>query len=145
MSTPSLSLWKLNEGAVREALDLLCKTRIHPAFAGYLCLKHTSCASQSVSDLKPNFRGFFDTFLAVPGGPLKKPYVLPFLSQAQGMGDIWFNQNVAGSYAPSSIRSQSPLRKVCAFSGNGRKAAFNLIANHSEGAETYMLFGGSIH
>ncbi len=60
------------------------------------------------------------------------------------MGDIWFNQNVAGSYAPSSIRSQSPLRKVCAFSGNGRKAAFNLIANHSEGAETYMLFGGSI-
>lgn len=144
MSSPSPNLWQLNESAVREALDLLCKTKIHPAFAGYLCLKHTSRAAGAVSQLRPNFRAFFDTFLAVPGGPPKKPFILPFVSQGQGKGDIWFNQNVAGSYAPSSIRAQSPMRQVCAFSGTGRSAQFNLIANHADGAKTHMLFSKSI-
>ncbi|WP_187293235.1 hypothetical protein [Burkholderia cepacia] len=123
---------------------MLCKTRIHPAYAGYLCLKRTSRAAGAVSGLRPNFRDFFDTFLAVPGGPIKKPYVLPFVAQGQGKADIWFNQNVAGSYAPSSIRSQSPMRQVCAFSGSRGDAEFSLIANHSDGAKTYMLFGGLV-
>ncbi|WP_124595715.1 hypothetical protein [Burkholderia stagnalis] len=94
--------------------------------------------------MRPNFRAFFDTFLAVPGGPIKKPYVLPFVPQGQGKDDIWFNQNVAGSYAPSSIRTQSPMRQVCAFSGSRGDSEFSLIANHSEGAKTYMLFGGLV-
>ncbi|WP_175887654.1 hypothetical protein [Burkholderia contaminans] len=123
---------------------MLCKTRIHPAFAAYLCLKLASRSAGAVSGLRPNFRNFFDTFLAVPGGPPKKPYVMPFAEQGQSISNIWFNSNVAGSYAPSSIRPQSPMRKVSAFSGNGRKVEFNLIANHSDGAKTYMLFGGNV-
>ncbi|MBR8078570.1 hypothetical protein [Burkholderia cenocepacia] len=144
MSSPSHNLWQLNESAVRASLDLLCKTRIHPAFAGYLCLKHASRSAGAVSGLRPNFRSFFDTFLAVPGGPPKKPYVMPFAEQGQGIGTLWFNSNVAGSYAPSSIRAQSPMRQVSVFSGERRSVQFSLIANHSDGAKTYMLFGGTV-
>jgi len=144
MSSPSHNLWQLNESAVRAALDLLCKTRIHPAFAGYLCLKRASRSAGAVSKLRPNFRNFFDTFLAVPGGPIKKPYVMPFAEQGQSLANIWFNSNVAGSYAPSSIREQSPMRQVSAFSGERRDVEFSLIANHSDGAKTYMLFGGNV-
>ncbi|WP_155633318.1 hypothetical protein [Burkholderia stagnalis] len=33
---------------------------------------------------------------------------------------------------------------MSAFSGERRSVQFNLIANHSDGAKTYMLFGGSV-
>lgn len=97
----------------------------------------------ATNDLRPNFRDFFDTFLKVPGGPVKKPYVLPFVAQGTGSTNIWFNENVAGSYAPSSIRSQSPMRQVCTFSGNRNETVFQLVNGHSGEAKRTMLFGGS--
>lgn len=69
---------------------------------------------------------------------------MPFGEQGQSLATVWFNSNVAGSYAPSSIRSQSPMRQVSAFSGERRSVEFSLIANHSDGAKTYMLFGGTV-
>lgn len=134
----------LSVEAVQIALASLCKNRIHPSFAGYLCLKESARASGEHVSLKPSFKGFFEGYLAVSDGTAKKPYLLPFSDSETREEPTWFNSNVAGSYAPSSIRAQSPLRKVCTFSNGGRVAEFQLVPQHWEHAKTGMLFGEKI-
>lgn len=134
----------LSVEAVQIALASLCKNRIHPSFAGYLCLKESARASGEHVSLKPGFKGFFEGYLAVSDGTAKKPYLLPFSDSEAREEPTWFNSNVAGSYAPSSIRAQSPLRKVCTFSNAGRVAEFQLVPQHWEHAKAGMLFGERI-
>jgi hypothetical protein len=97
---------------VAQSLALLRKQRIHPNFAGYLCLKRASAQSGVEIKVRAKFKEFFDTFLSVPDAPSSKPYVMPFCDTAPSEANKWFNRNVAGSYAPSSIRGGSPFARV---------------------------------
>ncbi len=130
---------------VAECLALLRKERIHPNFAGYLCLKRASSNNGIELNLRSNFKEFFDSFLRVPDAPSSKPYAMPFCDTAPSEANKWFNSNVAGSYAPSSIRAGSPFdRVVKAETGQGKKPFYSLNDNHWELAYAHLGFGKKI-
>jgi hypothetical protein len=133
-----MGTWMVGIDRVRECLRRLLAQRIHPNFAGYLCLKRTSHALGRLDDLSPDFQDFFNTFLAVPGGPF--PYYRPFWHQhsAEPMR-AWVNQNVAGSYAPSSLRPTG-LLQVADIVGAGTAARYSLKANHPDLALQHLLY-----
>lgn len=126
--------------AVADSLEILRQTRIHETFAGYLAVTRTAAIS-SGPDLHPGFRDFFETFLKVPGGPPRKPYLLPFASEPRALTNRWFNQNVAGSYAPSSLRPVSPFLKVVEIEGAGSEALYRLRDEHWIRAKTHLTYG----
>ncbi|HEY5176268.1 MAG TPA: hypothetical protein VII95_11960 [Terriglobales bacterium] len=66
---------------------------------------------------------------------------MPF---SESRGDNWtpfFNRNVAGSYAPSSLRGVSPFLQVVTIGGSRRRATYSLVRDHATKASQYLLFG----
>ena len=130
----------INPQAVRLSLSRLIATKVHPNFAGFLCITREACKKNSTTSLKPNFKSFFDQFFKTDGAPDDKPYVMPF---AESRGADWspfFNRNVAGSYAPSSLRPVSPLRQVVEVSGSRGEATYSLVTSYADKARSYLLF-----
>lgn len=135
-------LYMVREKIVAECLVQLRDQRVHNNFAGYLCIKRTSARDQSIVDLRVNFKEFFDTYLEMPGAPSsQKPYLQPFVPSEPNPDNAWFNRNVAGSYAPSSIRSGQPFSQVVSVNGRSRDARYSLKERHWELALTHLLFG----
>ena len=116
----------------------LAKCRIHPHFAGYLCVRHAAQREAHRADLRPNFRTFFDQFFSVaPRGD--KPYVLPFSERGSDDREHYFNRNVAGSYAQSSLRGVAPLLKVVDVKGKANSTTYSLRENDAELAFEHLL------
>ncbi|WP_186203794.1 hypothetical protein [Burkholderia gladioli] len=129
---------------MKLALTSLWKTKVHQAFAGYLCVKFYARSSDTTS-VKVDFKGFFDRFLRVPDGTERRPYIMPFnKSENKSPDEIWFNSNPAGSYAGSSVRPQSPIRAVYNWTGSGRNTLFSLLPNHASNARKDMLFNRAL-
>lgn len=126
---------------VAECLAVLRRHQVHQNFAGYLCVVSTAAQEKSTKNLSPNFKEFFDTFLRVPDGHFNKPYIQPFNDSDTLETNIWFNRNVAGSYAPSSLRIESPFRQVVEIEGRGREAKYSLREGHADLALEHLLFG----
>lgn len=122
---------------VRKSIEILRRSKIHELFPGYLCAKLESVKQNRTSSLKPNFKSFFDLYLKPGGESRERPYLRPFSRTGAENSDIWMNQNVAGSYAPSSIRGDSPLRHVIEVSSDRK---YSLKNNHAELAFTHLAF-----
>lgn len=120
--------------AVREAVENLRKRKLHPNLAGYLCIKRDLRAFPSENSVKARFKAFFDEFLAVPDGP--GPYLVPFKETASLESSPWFNNNVAGSYAPSSLRDGGAFLKVCSVDRNTK--SFSLREDHANLALNHL-------
>jgi len=73
-------------------------------------------------------------FLRVPGGPPGKPNFRPFWNQTRDAGQDWLNANLAGSYAPSSLRSLP--RRVVDIGDGG----FSLKEDHWQLARQHLLY-----
>lgn len=124
---------------VAEAIETLLGRRVHPNFPGYLCLKREAVRSGRTSGLTPSFLSFHDLFLRVEGGP--QPYCRPFWDESDASrGRMWYQGNVAGSYAPSSWRRIPALMSVATIT-DGRYA---LKEGHWELARRNLLFGSSL-
>jgi hypothetical protein len=95
-----------------------------------------------LDNLRPDFKGFFDSFFAIGGSPAKWPYYVPFGSAGKPE-EKFFNRNVAGSYAPSSIRPVNPLRKLASLEATPKGHLFSLVPQHAEVAQQ-MLHGAII-
>ena len=135
----------LRADIVIQCLAELRQQRIHRNFAGYLCVKRTAARDGRTDNLRPSFREFFDTFLKVPGGPVKKPYVLPFSeSETSSNTGLWFNENVAGSYAPSSLRPGKAFLNVVTVSGSNKSAVYSLKEYHWKLARIHFGFDQKI-
>lgn len=132
--------WRLRADVVEENLRRLKNQKIHRVFAGYLCLKRTAARDGRTSDLEPRFREFFDTFLQIPDAPDDRPYFVPFSDTATSDANRWFNRNVAGSYAPSSLRPVSPLRRVVSIEGR----RYSLVDEHWERAREHITLGSRV-
>lgn len=117
----------LNVDAVKESISDLRGRSLHPSLAGYLCIKLELRRSPKGASVSPSFKKFFDNFLAVPGGPA--PYLVPFKETGSPESSPWFNANVAGSYAPSSIRDTSRILKVCSLDRASKR--FSLLNGHA--------------
>jgi len=129
--------------AVKRSLDTLVALKAHENLAGYLCLLFTANSVGTPSELRPDFKGFFELFLKVGGTSSRKPYLLPFRARADAQS-LLFNANVAGSYAPSSLRPVSPLRQLINIQGASRTVTYSLLDGHVATARRMLLHGGQI-
>ncbi|WP_242096725.1 hypothetical protein [Sphingomonas sp. CROZ-RG-20F-R02-07] len=121
---------------VRQAMATLIGLGAHRSVAGYLAVLNEAATAQREDKLRPDFRAFFDRFFRIGDPPQKKPYAVPLTTNPNS---ILFNANVAGSYAPSSIRPVSPLYNVLTIEGGGTQAVFTLREHHAELARQTML------
>jgi len=121
---------------VARSLARLREQKTHTLFAGYLCLQYRAAQSGRLNDLRPGFLPFFKQFFQVANHPLGTPYIKVFTEHQASEKNLWLNENVAGSYAPSSLRPDQPFRKVVTID----KKTYSLPANHAARALEYLLF-----
>ena len=121
---------------VAESLTRLRQQRTHTLFAGYLYLQQLASQLGRLKDLQPDFRHFFQRFFEVRNHPLGAPYIKPFTEQKPSTQNLWLNENVAGSYAPSSLRPGQPFRQVVIIEGKG----YSLPPDHAELAFEHLLY-----
>jgi hypothetical protein len=134
----------LDTSFAKRCISHLRDRAIHRQFAGYLCICEAATLARKKEELKPAFRRFFNRFLLVGSPPHGTPYLIPFNESGGVHANVWLNSNVAGSYAPSSIRSQAPLRRVVDTFGTSKQATFTLRENHEESCLEYLLFNQPI-
>ncbi|MEU3508338.1 hypothetical protein ABZ733_10470 [Streptomyces longwoodensis] len=119
---------------VRWAIDTLTNRRIHPFFLAYLYLHGLTPDEDDPAPVNPVW-GDLSKYLAMPGGPPRKPYYRPFFQEVSRPERYWLNVNLAGSYAPSSLR-QVPKR-IVDVSDDGN---FQLKENSAELVLEYLLY-----
>lgn len=107
------TLFVLNLSKVKNSLEVLRQLKAHSTLAGYLCLQRTAAQQNKLTGLRPPFKEFFKEFLALANAPASRPFINPFVKTD---AKVWVNENVAGSYAPSSLRGVSPLLQVLTIS-----------------------------
>jgi hypothetical protein len=133
-ATESGTRYIINPDRVRDSLIVLRRLGAHQTLPGYLCMQRTAARDQRLDYLHPQFKEFFDEFLTPAGAPPRRPYLNPFVAAD---GRVWLNSNVAGSYAPSSLREVSPLRRVLTISND----AYHLRPQHWRLAREELLHG----
>jgi hypothetical protein len=121
---------------VARSLARLREQRTHTLFAGYLYLQHRAALLGRLEDLQPEFLPFFKQFFVVSNHPLGAPYIKLFTEQKASTKNLWLNENVAGSYAPSSLRPDQPFRQVVNI--EGRK--YSLPIDHAQRAFEHLLY-----
>ena len=122
---------------VARSLKRLREQRTHTLFAGYLYLQQRAAQLGRLDDLRPDFLQFYKQFFEVANHPLGTPYIKIFTEQKASERNLWLNENVAGSYAPSSLRPNQPFRKVVEI----KDRAYSLPADHATCAKEYLLYG----
>lgn len=119
---------------VAQSLEKLRKLGIHRNAIMYLWIKRAATQQQTTKNIKIDFREFFERFLTVRNAPtdrLNKPYIIPFESSN---AKLWLNRNLAGSFAPSSIRQDNPVNTVITLEGTGASVRYSLKPNHAKQA-----------
>lgn len=118
---------------VTDSIQTLLSRDIHPWFMAYLHLKRQSALQGTTNGIRPDWAELSEV-LYVSGGPPKKPHLRPFWSGARRANQEWLNENLAGSYAPSSIRGL-PFHVVEVDA----QRRFVLKENHAQLARQYLL------
>lgn len=100
----------LTKDAVRWSIGLLGGQRIHPAFIYYLYLRKMSAAGELSSASASSAE--VQDLVRMPGGPEGRPYYRPLRERGDRTGELlrsfWMQDNIAGSWAPSSLKRISP-------------------------------------
>lgn len=126
-----------SKDAVLRAIGRLEQCQIHEHFAGYLAILRAQKSNGGRPAGSGNIVEFHDRYLQVLGAPERAPYVRPFRSRGRGLET--FNSNLAGSYAPSSLREKGKLIEVIEVTGERRTAAYSLRRNHASLAFDRLL------
>lgn len=124
---------------VAESLATLRKLGAHRNTIMYLCIKRAATEQRITENIKVDFREFFERFLTVRSAPtdkLNKPYIMPF---EESNVKLWLNRNLAGSFAPSSIRPDNPINTVISINGIGAKVTYSLKPDHQKYALANLL------
>lgn len=124
--------------AVRWGIETLKQTRVHPFFLAYLHLRKRAAEQGSDEDIAPDWEELGD-YMHVRGGPPGKPYYRPLWhGKGTDPGRYWLNRNLAGSYAPSSLRNV-PVRVI-----ETRGSHFSLRPEHARLALEHLLYEQSL-
>ena len=121
---------------VAKSLDVLRGLGVHRNTVMYLCIKRAAAQQQTDENIKLDFQEFFGRFLTVRNAPTDKPYIIPFEASS---AKLWLNPNLAGSFAPSSIRQDNPIRQVVDINGKGLGVRYALKPSHSRKAFGKLL------
>lgn len=126
------SLHVLTVEAVKAGIRALKGQLIHEHFPAYLHLRKLAVAS-GPTNLQPDWKDVGD-LLKMPGGPPTKPHYRPFSSvNRKDESGYWYNRNLAGSYAPRSMRVTS--RFMLDATGDN----YELPSDHAQQALTRLL------
>ena len=137
-ATDESTVWVLQTSRVQEAIRALMRRRTHPFFMAYLHLRQVAARSETgnLSGLQPVWTEVSD-ILRVPDAPSDRPHLRPFWATANSSANTyWLNQNLAGSYAPSSLRAAS-----LAVVGVHADKSFSLPEDHADKVLVHLLFG----
>ncbi|WP_375462957.1 hypothetical protein [uncultured Methylobacterium sp.] len=129
--------YAFTKDAVLRAIANLSAHPIHEHFAGYLAILRALRANGGHPARAADINEFHDRYLRAEGHPDTAPYVRPFKSRGKGLEP--FNANVAGSYAPSSLRSKGKLIDVIRVDGTHRSATYDLLDDHAGAALDRLL------
>ena len=121
---------------IAASLVTLRSCKVHPHFNGYLATKWTAVKEGRENDLQPKFTAYFDQFWRVPDFPSESPYLIAFRNNKNEQ--LTFNKNVAGSYAPSSLRAT--LARVINIVGAKSDAKYSLRVGHAQLALQYLCY-----
>lgn len=126
---------------VQTCLHRLIDEPIHRMFPGYLCLQQQAAQENRTTRLSFPYNEFFDDYLRVRENS-DRPYYVPF-TQAQNpsLGELWYNNNVAGTYAPSSLRSTAPLMEIAEIEEGGHNSKWGIAEHHWELARHNLCEG----
>lgn len=130
---------------VTRCIEHLRSRKIHRHFPGYLCVCYTATLEGRREKLKPGFKSFFERFLLVGDPPEGTPYLVPFHESGNPESNAWLNGNVAGSYAPSSLRPEAPFLRTAEFFNSGRAASLSMRDEHEEACLQHLLFGNAVN
>ena len=158
-TTPSgVKLWVACDEILQEAVQYLRARKTHPHFIGYLHLRklygeqraddtrngilHATIAA---TRFKANW-GKLKQYLEVDGGPPGRPHLRPFWDKNRSGGpddwsSDWMGPNLAGSFAPSSIRNQATavFNYVVGVVATGQNRRYFLQNNHTAEAFERLL------
>lgn len=127
---------------MRKAIQQLLANPIHEHFAGYLAVLRAQRANPGQPARSMDINEFHDRYLFAADAPRRSPYIRPFKSRGRGIE--LFNANVAGSYAPSSLRAKGKLIDVLDVQGSRQLATYNLRSNHAKAALDGLLKGHKV-
>ncbi|MFG3099844.1 hypothetical protein ACGFZL_04820 [Streptomyces sp. NPDC048182] len=128
----------LTRAAVIAGIGALKAQRIHEHFPAYLQLRKLAIASDSPTSINPDWKEVSD-LLKMPGGPPTKPHYRPFSSvNRRDETGYWYNRNLAGSYAPKSMRATS------SFMLNANGDDYALPTDHAQQALDRLLKGTKV-
>lgn len=137
---PVDALWRVTAGAGARSIQHLFSRRIHEHFPAYLGLVRLAAASKAQARLRPNFKGLFDEFFVVPGGP-QGNYLRPFSSRQKTPETLWLNPNIAGSLSASSLRDGKAFMEVVEVQGKGTGTTYALRSGHAALAREHLADG----
>ncbi|WP_414657255.1 hypothetical protein ACINK0_02605 [Deinococcus sp. VB343] len=132
--------WFIRNELIIEALSALRSRKVHPLFAGYLHLQQRCGELGRLTDLEPEFLSYFKQFYYIPGHPFGTPYIRIFTDKSASATNLWLNSNVAGSYAPSSLRPNQPFRRVVKIEDK----RYSLYDDHSKLSLEHLMYGSKL-
>ena len=133
-------VYVIRKQTVARSLFRLREQKTHTLFVGYLYLQQRASQVGRLEDLQPEFLPFFKQFFFVGNHPLGTPYIKPFTEQKASTKNLWLNENVAGSYAPSSLRAGQPFRQVV----NIQERTYSLPPDHARRALEHLLYSTKV-
>ena len=135
----SEQLYVVPVARVFESIEELLRVPRHPFFVAYLHLRRQAARQGTTDGIEPNWSELGE-FLLIPG-VTDTPYYRPFWNRKPNISKGWLNGNIAGSFAPSSLRVGTPQHNVIDVDADGN---FALRENHWRRARESLLEGGQV-
>jgi len=130
------NLFYIKSDVVKSSISTIAAQIVHEHFAGYLGLLEASKRTGSLDIASAEITTFHKMYMESPGGQKGFPYISPFRSKKpHALRAI--NQNLAGSYAPSSLRPGGLAEVIEVVPG---KSAYRLKTDHVNLAREYLLY-----
>ena len=125
--------------SVRKSISSLLKNKNHEHVPGYLALLRSQKVRVGTPSQISDIVDLYDRYLKVLDVKGDRPYLRPFVSRGK---NIWFNDNVSGSYAPSNVKADpGPFFRVIDVSGSGLNTTYSLPSDHAARAAQHLLKG----
>ncbi len=131
-------MYRIRPEFVQDCFWSIADYPFHRHLAGYFGLKRCVQIEHDRQDqpylpingVEFDYSGYFKAFHKVREGD--KPYLLPFKKTDATPENVWLNQNVAGTYAPSSVRDGQPFDRVVDIDNSGGNSLYVLKSNHAK-------------
>ncbi|MER9316363.1 hypothetical protein NKI31_12775 [Mesorhizobium sp. M0659] len=132
-------IYVFSANAVRRSIDSLLKNKNHEHVPGYLALLRSQNTRVGTPSQLSDIVEVHDRYLKVLDAAENRPYLRPFVSRGK---NIWFNDNISGSYAPSNVKADpGPIFRVVQISGSGLNTKYSLPPDHAARASEHLLKG----